>query len=217
MYRGIPSKKKINTRKIPKRKPCRYGKYFQKLQEQEKANTFYWENVLETLTNMKKDLETLGNVPKKSVDAIKYTVELFNIVSLYQDMLEGEIKKCPAKKYDYISIFNECMFFAGRHTADERFELKNFGEVPYWNITAVGENVTMSNLMLGGEFGTVPRPASYWIKLSKSKKCQVPISGKVSKYSSPMWMTDALVKYLIYGFSKDLVKDLLESIDQILA
>ena len=165
---------------------------------------------------MKKELEHLGEPPVKSVPLLNYTVKLFQVVSCYQDILDGAIKVAPFSKEESAHNFNHFLSIAGRHSSEEFHETDNpsIGKVRYWNISKKGETITGDNIILGAEIGLISCPVSHWLRISPKQKITVNtyLSSTLQKKtgSSSMWITEAVVKYCkVYEFCKEIRENLI--------
>lgn len=226
------------------KKAARYGNYFKKctelaeVKQKRKELTInlnnllgikiqeYWDMaVIPELKNMRNEIEGLGEVPEKSkaVAVIRYCISFLDIVSRYQDTLDGGIKFSPLGKEAAVQKFNDDLTFAGRHKKDDRMNSASGIEIPFWNNTLKGENITEDNIFFGPDIGLPERPASYWLHLKKSKTVAITLTknfekGHITKKPILMWATAALVKYgTLYTFCKIGYKRFSETLEQILA
>lgn len=203
----------------------RYGAFIQQLEkekERDEKATAYWAEITPILQNFREDLRTLGKPP--SVHATKenilYCVAIFDIISKCQDSLEGGIRIAPKKLEQLVTEFNNDLFYAGRHTPFDRKKDSIYGDLPYWNTTEVGEQITVENIQFGPELGFPRKPASYWLSLSKKKKTTVTAVQEFKKgcikKSQPMWVTEALVKTEIHKFIQAAYKIFTAELEEIL-
>ena len=221
-----------------RRKRIHYNNYVKKIQEQDShqkellrinrlnfLSVLYeiyntkcdesWNGVLKILNNMKKELKSLGPVPDKyqSVKVIRYCVKLFDIVSKYQDILEDMPISVEPSKYDAIKKLNIHIYLAGRHEPDEIRPHEYLKNLTFWNVTKKNEPVTVYNIYFGPDLSLPPRPASYWLSVSKKEKFTLSDGDK----KKSMWVTDALVQSSIHCFCRNASQDILEDLDIILS
>ena len=228
--------------KKTKRKQPRYHLYFEKLKIESQRNELrldfldvlrkisdqrcdeYWECTKKLLQDMYDELTLLGEPPsiKEPVNVIHYCIKIFDIASRYQDSLNGAIVTVPEEKAEEMRIFNNDLYFCGRHEKNDLRTDSHNMKVPYWNTTQKGQEITLDNIMFGPDIGFAQRPASYWIKLSKKKKIETvrvvsSIYGKISAPGKSIWQTQALVNSGIQKFCKTAHQSLLEDIEGLLA
>lgn len=212
------------------RKNCktihRYARFVQKCKEEiefdEKAE-IYWASITPTLQKMVNQLEELGTPPslKATKECILYCIKLYSIVSTAQDALDGELQIVPAKKRDAGNAFNTILNYAGRHKPDDMRKDDNHGLVPYWNTTQKGEEITCDNIFFGPDIGLPKKSATYWLKLSKSKKVYITEYTKYEKggiltKEKTTWATDAIVKTGVYRFNRIISENLQAQLEELL-
>lgn len=220
-------------------RPQRYGKFVEKLnaevkrdesrknlinvlnQIRQKKSDEYWYNTLPILKAFQKELTELGKVPhyKQPTEVIKFCVKLFEITSRYQDQI-GLLLCAPDEKIEAFNSFNNNMYFCGRHAVDDLRNDSQYGPLPYWNTTKPGEPITMDNICFGPELGFSRRPASYWLKLPKSKKVHITEQttfqiGTLYK-DVIVWGTEGIVKVGVYKFCKTAVNCLTTDLNNLL-
>ena len=220
-------RKKMKWRKRQKsQNRNRYATFVKKLEEEKQLDimaTAYWEEVVPLLKTMQSEIIALGKPPgyNQTKDNMIYCVNIFDIVSRYQDQLDGSLKVAPGEKAEAADAFNNDLFYAGRHTAQEIRPDEYLGNVPYWNTTNKGEPITTDNICFGPELGLPRKPASYWLSLSKKKKVEVNAvqefeKGSISR-TKELWAAEALVKIGINHFNKTAYKAFTTELDALLA
>lgn len=223
-----------------------YAAYFAKLQEEikrdaaradflevlkaitDKKSEMLWQEEKPVLENLQKELIALGKIPSpnQTENVIKYCISMFDIISRAQDELIGKIICVPkdddsVEKEEVLKQFNNDLYYLGRHASDDLREDSVYGKVPYWNTTKKGEPINIDTIKFGMELGEMPRPARYWLKLSKSQKVKYckPMEFEKGRLIKPilMWKTAALVRIGIYTVCQKGVKLLLEELEILLS
>lgn len=221
-------KSKWRKRKRPQQPMHRYAAFIKKLKEEQQLDilaTTYWETATPVLKNMQVEITNLGKPPGNNQvkETISYCISLLDIISRYQDILDGSLKIAPGEKSDAADSFNKNMSYAGRHTEQETYPDDYYGDLLYWNTTSKGETVTADNIYFGPELGLPRKPASYWLSLSKKKKVTVNavlefknVKGQLAR-PRDMWATEGLVKVVINDFIRNTYYSFLTDIDALLA
>lgn len=225
MYQNKTRKKKSKWRKRQPRQIHRYGAYIKRLEEEKRLDveaTKYWSATVPILENMQKELSALGKPPgyNQIKQSILYCISIFDIISRYQDQLDGGLKIAPGAKSKAADSFNNDLYYAGRHTTTEKRKDSVYGDLPYWNTTVVGEPITVDSICFGPELGLPRKPASYWLALSKKKKVAVSeiqefAKGSLSK-TVELWATEALVKVGINKFIHEAYNSFNSSLEELL-
>lgn len=189
----------------------------------DKKSDEYWTAEKAVLEKLRSELLDLGKVPSftSSAEVIKYCVNFFDIVSRAQDALpDGVLHVAPANKQNAADAFNNDIYYSGRHTIYDLRKDSVHGEVPFWNTTLRGTPITEETIMFGPDIGLSAKPASYWLKLPKSKKVYVIktttyAKGHLSKKVA-VWATDALVQTGVHKFCKTATTCLLSELNELL-
>lgn len=199
-----------------KKKTNRYEIRNERLAKHQRLNleAMYGPDERKRLEILKKDLLSLGTIPKDPAGIIRFNVKFLDVMSRFQD--QGYINYQPIAKRNEMETLNKIIFSSGRQKPDTK----------RWNRSKKGEKVTIHNVFYGDVYGFPAKPASYWLSQPKSHKVTIDFHTALavdanSEHSivstKTQWVTEAIVQAGIQKFTINNYNVALAAINSLLA